>query len=286
MKILETTTSIEKFVEAWRRSFSQVLSAAGLPTLKVESIDAKTCAERMVQIKGKNYWTTLNGAGSLRGTARFITSEPEALQLSLVETAEPANRPAQLDEAQRGAAAQLIRRVATQVLTLWGHGTAKFESTPGVVDSAEPESVCGGLRIKAGSSTSIVIILAPSGEFVESLKMLEESSPAVKSDKKQSGESTMVANASPEPSSNFDLLFDVHLDAAIRFGGREMLLREILSLGAGSVIELDRQVNEPAELLVAGRVVARGEVVVVNGNFGLRVTELTSASQRAELLPA
>ncbi|HKM85157.1 MAG TPA: FliM/FliN family flagellar motor switch protein [Terriglobales bacterium] len=284
MKILEATPSIEKFVEAWRRSFSQVLSAAGLPTLKVEAVDAKTCAARIAQIKEKYYWTTLNGAGSLQGTVRFITSEPEALQLSLVETAEPANRPGQLDEAQRGAAAQLIRRVAAQVLTLWGHGTARFESTPEVVDSAEPQAVCGGLRIKAGNSTSIIIALAPSGEFAESLRILEESSP--KSDKKESGESTMVANSSPEPSSNFDLLFDVHLDAAIRFGGRQMMLREILSLGAGSVIELDRQVNEPAELLVAGRVVARGEVVVVNGNFGLRITDLTSASQRAELLSA
>jgi flagellar motor switch protein FliN/FliY len=286
VKILEATPSIERFVEAWRRSFSQVLSAAGLPTLKVEGVDAKTCAARIAQIKEKHYWTTLNGAGSLRGTVRFITSEPEALQLSLVETAEPANRPAQLDEAQRGATAQLIRRVATQVLTLWGHGTAKFESTPEVVDSAEPESVCGGLRIKAGNSTSIIIVLAPSGEFVESLRILEESSPVARADKKESGESTMVANSSPEASSNFDLLFDVHLDAAIRFGERQMMLREILSLGAGSVIELDRQVNEPAELLVAGRVVARGEVVVVNGNFGLRITDLASASQRAELLPA
>jgi flagellar motor switch protein FliN len=284
MKILEATPSIEKFVEAWRRSFSQILSAAGLPTLKVEAVDAKTCGARIAQIKEKYYWTTLNGAGSLQGTVRFITSEPEALQLSLVETAEPANRPGQLDEAQRGAAAQLIKRVAAQVLTLWGHGTARFESTPDAIDSAEPETVCGGLRIKAGNSTSIIIVLAPSGEFAESLRVLEESS--TKADKKESGESTMAANSSPEPSSNFDLLFDVHLDAAIRFGGRQMMLREILSLGAGSVIELDRQVNEPAELLVAGRVVARGEVVVVNGNFGLRITDLASASQRAELLSA
>ena len=73
---------------------------------------------------------------------------------------------------------------------------------------------------------------------------------------------------------NIDLLKDVELEVALRFGEREMLLRDILELDAGAVIELDRQINEPAELLVAGKLVARGEVVIVDGNYGLRVTEV------------
>jgi flagellar motor switch protein FliN/FliY len=52
----------------------------------------------------------------------------------------------------------------------------------------------------------------------------------------------------------------------------------------GSVVELNQLVTEPAELLVAGRLVAKGEVVVVDGNFGLRVTEVVSRSQRAAML--
>ena len=63
-----------------------------------------------------------------------------------------------------------------------------------------------------------------------------------------------------------------------------MLLREVFALMPGAVVELDQQVNEPAELLVAGRLIARGEVVIVDGNFGLRVTDVVSAGQRAELL--
>ena len=96
----------------------------------------------------------------------------------------------------------------------------------------------------------------------------------------------MPANQPAATSSNLGLLFDVQLDATIRFGGRQLLLRDILSLSPGSVIELDRQVGEPAELLVAGKLVARGEVVVVDGNFGLRVTELTNPAQRGELAQA
>ena len=57
-----------------------------------------------------------------------------------------------------------------------------------------------------------------------------------------------------------------------------MLLREIMELDAGSVVELDRQVQEPVDLLLAGRLIARGEVVVVNGNYGLRVLEVVSPS--------
>jgi len=96
----------------------------------------------------------------------------------------------------------------------------------------------------------------------------------------------MPTSQSTETNSNLGLLFNVQLEATIRFGGRQLLLRDILSLSPGSVIELDRQVSDPAELLVAGRLVARGEVVVVDGNFGLRVTELTNTSQRSELVQA
>jgi len=88
------------------------------------------------------------------------------------------------------------------------------------------------------------------------------------------------------PGFNLDLLYDVQLEATIRFGERQLLLRDILAMTPGSVIELDRRIQEPAELLVAGRLVARGEVVVVDGSFGLRITELSSSQQRAELLKA
>lgn len=88
------------------------------------------------------------------------------------------------------------------------------------------------------------------------------------------------------PSANLDLLLDVQLEATIRFGECQLLLRDVLCMAPGSLIELDRQLNEPADLLVAGRLLARGEVVVVNGNFGLRITELTSAANRTQLIPA
>jgi len=73
---------------------------------------------------------------------------------------------------------------------------------------------------------------------------------------------------------NLDLVLDVELNVTLRFGQRQLTLREVLELTSGSVIELDRQVEEPVELLLDGKVIARGEAVVIDGNYGLRVTEV------------
>ncbi len=90
------------------------------------------------------------------------------------------------------------------------------------------------------------------------------------------------ANANPananRTAANLDLLWDVHLGVVLRFGRRRMPLREILDFCAGTVIELDQQIEDPVELLLDGKVIAKGEVVVVEGNYGLRVTAVTAAT--------
>jgi flagellar motor switch protein FliN/FliY len=89
--------------------------------------------------------------------------------------------------------------------------------------------------------------------------------------------------ASTEGSSaQFQLLQDIELEATLQFGSRELALREVLELGPGDVIELDRHVSEPVDLVVGDRIVARGEVVVLNGNFALRITEVATPQLRLE----
>lgn len=72
-------------------------------------------------------------------------------------------------------------------------------------------------------------------------------------------------------------VIDVPLAVTLRFGQREMRLREVLELSPGSLIELDRRIEDPVDLLLGDRVIARGEVVIVDGNYGLRVTEISQA---------
>jgi flagellar motor switch protein FliN len=83
-------------------------------------------------------------------------------------------------------------------------------------------------------------------------------------------------------SAGLELLLDVELEASLRFGSREMPLGEILDLGPGDVVQLDRHVADPVDLLVGDKIVARGEVVLVNGNFALRVTEVAEPKKRLE----
>jgi flagellar motor switch protein FliN len=83
---------------------------------------------------------------------------------------------------------------------------------------------------------------------------------------------------SPEGGNKLELLLDVNLALTLRFGQRNLALREILDLGAGSVIELDRHVEEPAELLLGDRVIARGQVVTVDGNYGIKITDMQAGT--------
>jgi flagellar motor switch protein FliN/FliY len=80
----------------------------------------------------------------------------------------------------------------------------------------------------------------------------------------------------------FDLLLEVKLEAVVRFGSRSLELRELLELGPGDVVEMDRQVTDPVDLIVGDKIVARGEVVLIDGNFGLRVTDVAEPIRRLE----
>ena len=79
---------------------------------------------------------------------------------------------------------------------------------------------------------------------------------------------------SSAPAYNLNLVMDVELNVSLQFGKRQLPLRDVLDLTSGSVIELDRLVDEPVELYLDGKMIARGEAVVVDGNYGLRVTEI------------
>src|SRR5215510_11834126 len=83
-----------------------------------------------------------------------------------------------------------------------------------------------------------------------------------------------------EDQSNFTLLMDVQLPVSIRFGETEMILEEVVKLGLGSVIELNSGIDQPVELVVNNRTLARGEIVTVDGFYGVRITEITSAGER------
>lgn len=90
-----------------------------------------------------------------------------------------------------------------------------------------------------------------------------------------------VARSVVARTATMDRVLDVPLAVTIRFGQRHLTLRELLELATGSLLELDRQVEEPVDLMLGERVIARGEVVIVDGNYGMRVTEVLETPTRS-----
>lgn len=87
-----------------------------------------------------------------------------------------------------------------------------------------------------------------------------------------------------ENSKNIERLLDVEMDIVVRFGVTEVPLREIAKIGIGSMIELNRTVDEPVDLLVNGYQLARGEVVVVDGYYGVRIIEIGTHEERTRTI--
>jgi flagellar motor switch protein FliN len=83
---------------------------------------------------------------------------------------------------------------------------------------------------------------------------------------------------------NLDFILDIPLKVSVELGRAKVVIKDLLQLGQGSVLELDKLAGEPLEVLVNGKLVARGEVVVVNEKFGIRLTDIISPMERIETL--
>ena len=83
---------------------------------------------------------------------------------------------------------------------------------------------------------------------------------------------------------NMDLILDIPVTVSIELGRTRVAVADILQLGQGSVLELDKLAGEPLEVLVQGRIIGKGEVVVVNEKFGIRLTDVISPAERVESL--
>jgi flagellar motor switch protein FliN len=103
----------------------------------------------------------------------------------------------------------------------------------------------------------------------------EEKKPAVKE-----GEGTMRA----KEIGNLDFILDIPLEVSVELGRAKMLISDLLHLGQGSVIELTKPAGDPLEIYVNKKLIARGEVVMVNDKFGIRMTDVISPAERVQQL--
>jgi flagellar motor switch protein FliN len=232
---------------------------------------------------------------ALQGEMAIVAPEAGALTLAQLLVSEPPDPSVAFDKDRRDAFDELIRQVLGQIATglkpvaggevelkEWGNEAPSW-----------PDAARSGIRITSEKFPAILLTLIVSPELLKAL----QSRPLPAAPPAQNAEPAAPKAGPPAPpivepappaapdaaaarGSNLELLLEVRLDATIRFGQRRMLLREILEMQPGTAVPLDRRVEEPVELLVGGRVVAQGDVVIVDGNYGIRITEIVSPQQR------
>jgi flagellar motor switch protein FliN len=270
------------FLTAWTEDFADVLEKVSSRKHPAELLDVESIGDAVAAAE-KGLCAVFTAGGAIHGEIAFVVSEPDAKFLSQLLMGETPDAAAPFVDMDRDAAAEVFRQVAGQVAI---DLTAKWSDSVSLSFDAlrlaawEPAAKTA-IRITAADDRKPVIVLALQDSL---LAALTEAPSAAKSaaPSKEPAKPDQASPATDTTTSNLDLLLDIELEATIRFGQREMLLRDVLDLRSGSVVELERHVEEPAELLIAGRPVARGEVVVVEGNYGLRITEILAPRQRYE----
>jgi len=239
------------FANAFAVSLAESLTQAVGSPLKLQVQDTPDLAAS--QGKPVHYRLTMEGA--LHGECFVEFYEPLVAQLGskiLGETEAGDYTIEQADELKK-VVSSAMPAVSAALVAEYGELTFKVDR---VADLAFGGMLVVPLSATLGEQTAVPVLLYFDGQFMTTLS----SQPA--------------AEKLPIDPANLKLVMDVELNVSLRFGQRELPLREVLELAAGSVIELDRQVDDPVELLLDGKVIARGEAVIVDGNYGLRVTEV------------
>jgi flagellar motor switch protein FliN/FliY len=244
------------FAEAFAKSLAESLTqAVGSPMqIKVvESPDLSTRQEGPVIFR-------ISAEGGLRGECFVQMFEAKVAELGgklLRQRGAPVFSEEHSD-ALVGALSSALAGLATSLTA--EHGEVKFKAER-VADLAFGGMLVMPLVATASDESEIPMHLYFEGQFLTAL-----AAPGA-------AKRPASTKAAADPL-NLKLVMDVELNVSLRFGQRQLPLREVLELANGSVIELDRQVDEPVELLLDGKVIALGEAVIVDGNYGLRVTEV------------
>jgi len=281
------TKDAAAFLQEAKQALGRVLARLANATATPQ--DADGAALTSAQSPGESILrVAFAGSGSLKGYVQWSCEKTAAVQCAQLLMSQPADAAAEYDATKADAFLEFLRQVAGELAVSWKK-RAGYETE--LVWQAEPVAGFSGnqsatVEITSEKVQGLIFRLELNAEFCVAL---QSASQAVA---EAPGEAASEAAAEVEPAepphgglpSNLSLILDVQLDATIRFGERKMLLQDVFALMPGAIVELNQLVNEPADLLVAGRLVARGEVVVVDGNFGLRVKEVVTKNQRAAVL--
>lgn len=273
--------AIRAYLETWAAAFADALQQIAAFGCRAIAVDGEEeCSRAREQCRG-GLAVHFDCSGGLAGGQKMMVSSADAVVLGRLLTGETGDVPAELPEAERDAATELLRQVAGlaagRLKERAGDEVRFHERKQGPEEWKPPATKA--IRLEGAAPAPLLVVFELDDALAAALDR-EHEAPAASS-------AAMAGNGAgggEAEATNLHLLLDIELDASIRFGQKELLLKDVLNLRPGTVVEMARRVNEPAELLVAGRLMARGEVVVVEGNYGLRITEILAPADRMAVL--
>jgi len=254
-----------KFVGLWSNAIASVMGQIAGAEWTAESREVSPAQADAAEI---HVGFTLQKV--LAGKMRLTLGRKDAWRLIAIFTGDEAT--SEWNAEQQEAIEELCRQFAGQVATALKPERGEVDFKLAVAPDFAAVEPAAAIELTIPDAEPILLCLEIDIELQRSLtSQTREENPSVPTPSLGENQSA----------NNLDLLMHVELSVTLRFGQREMLLQDILDLQSGSVIELDREIQEPVDLVLDGRIIARGQVVVVDGNYGLRVSEVGPAVSRA-----
>ena len=273
---------LPEYLQAWGASIGRVLQeVAGAPHTWQE-LSPEATRELRASLKENSISVQFEVTQHLSGNQGFVLSKKDAVRLAQLLLAEPEDGNSVMSDDHRDALGELFRQfagAAASALKGLVGGEVSFKWLGLDPFPGEP-TVQAGIQWTSPGLTPLTLILDLGSALVTALNPIIPAPPAFELPTPTQAPAPLAPTRDPK----LELLMDVELDVTLRFGERQMPLRDILELSAGSVVELNQYVQDPVELLVGKKMIARGEVVVVDGNYGLRVVEIISPMERIESL--
>jgi flagellar motor switch protein FliN/FliY len=272
---------VEAYQQVWIESAAEVLRGVVGGVLNVERLTAEQTRTEIQSIAASGAWRRFAVGKPLAGEHAVLTSVTDGLKLGQLRRGEPTAEEGAFDPPRQEAFTQLIGLMAGAAAAALGAklGAAVEITLAGSDRPSWSPAAPFGFRLKSQRFGEISLYFVLSGELAAALEVAGAPAEVAPSGNVKEPEVASAQRAEAR-TTNIDLLKDVELAVTLRFGERQVLLRDVLELVPGAVVELDQQVDDPVELLVGKKVIARGEVVVVDGNYGLRVTEIASPAER------
>jgi flagellar motor switch protein FliN len=277
----EIRLEIRNWCDAWNTGLQNVLSQeSGEPIVFEVSFEPLPAADNDV-------WYTVVAGGAVRGemTLRVPASSGGRLAQKFSGESAPVVEPASATEQsipgkitsdQNEALEKLLRQTSSltaSALAATAGGEVQLHLSPSAAPSWSSDAiVC--LRSRNGDDPKAAIAMEIQLSPALAAALMPRTQVVAASLSQSASSSPPPSSASGPPASSYRRLMDVGLNVKLRFGTRRMLLRDVLALSAGVVIELDNHLQSPVDLLLDDRLIAQGEVVIVDGKYGLRVTDV------------